>query len=206
LTIPVRSQLGTRQADYRARLGIEADMFKYYEFRLLPDFSNGQTPGNPAQERIQDAYLNVHYWNAFQVEAGKFKQPFSYEQLIQDRFVPTNERSLIDQLVPARDEGVMIHGYNLFYGRFDYQVAVSNGEINGDEDTNELKDLVARVAVRPFNDTRASPPMKKFLHARLLVVFQAGEEFPADLFRCRLVHAVLSGLGARLFLLRCRVV
>jgi phosphate-selective porin OprO/OprP len=137
----------------RARLGIEADMFKYYEFRLLPDFSNAQTPGNPAQERIQDAYLNVHYWNAFQVEAGKFKQPFSYEQLIQDRFVPTVERSLIDQLVPARDEGVMIHGYNLFYGRFDYQVAVSNGEINGDEDTNELKDLVARVVVRPFNQT-----------------------------------------------------
>jgi phosphate-selective porin OprO/OprP len=136
----------------RARLGIEADMFQYYEFRLLPDFSNAQAPSLPGTERIQDAYLNVHYWNAFQVEAGKFKQPFSYEQLIQDRFVPTAERSLIDQLVPARDEGIMIHGYNLFCGRFDYQVAVSNGEINGDFDTNDLKDLVARVAVRPFNN------------------------------------------------------
>jgi hypothetical protein len=36
----------------------------------------------------------------------------------------------------------MIHGYNLFWDRLDYQVAVSSGEINGDEDTNELKDLV----------------------------------------------------------------
>src|SRR5262249_14999806 len=43
----------------RARLGIEADMFKYYEFRLLPDFSNAQGPGVFAQTRIQDAYINV---------------------------------------------------------------------------------------------------------------------------------------------------
>ena len=96
----------------RARLGIEADMFRYYEFRFLPDFGQGQS-------RIQDAYLNVHYWDAFQVEAGKFKQPVSYEQLIQDRYVPTLERSLIDQLVPARDEGLMLHGRNLFENRLD---------------------------------------------------------------------------------------
>lgn len=129
----------------RARLGIEANVFKYYEFRLLPDF--GQS-----QPQIQDAYLNVHYWDAFQIEAGKFKQPFSYEQLIQDRFVPTMERSMIDQLVPARDEGVMIHGQKLLGDRFDYAVAVSNGEQNGNTDTNDNKDLTARVVLRPFRD------------------------------------------------------
>ncbi len=134
----------------RARLGIEADLAQYYEFRLLPDFSNAQSPGVPGSTRIQDAYMNVHYWDAFQVEAGKFKQPFSYEQLVQDRFVVTAERSLIDQLVPARDEGVMVHGYKLFGNRLDYQAAVSNGEINGDFDTNKTKDLVGRVVVRPF--------------------------------------------------------
>jgi phosphate-selective porin OprO/OprP len=136
----------------RARLGIEADMFNYYEFRLLPDFSNRQSPTSPASTQIQDAYLNVHYWDAFQIEAGKFKQPFSYEQLIQDRFVPTMERSLIDQLVPARDEGIMIHGQKLFDNRLDYALSVSNGEINGDFDTNKLKDFNWRVAVRPLND------------------------------------------------------
>lgn len=135
----------------RARLGIEAEVFKYYEFRLLPDFSNNQGPGVLASTRIQDAYVNVHYWDAFQVEAGKFKQPFSYEQLIQDRFVPTVERSLIDQLVPARDEGIMIHGRNLLGDRLDYALSVSNGEINGDFDTNKVKDFNARVAVRPFD-------------------------------------------------------
>jgi phosphate-selective porin OprO/OprP len=137
----------------RARLGIEADLAQYYEFRLLPDFSNAQAPGSPGQTRIQDAYMNIHYWDAVQLETGKFKQPFSYEQLIQDRFVPTLERSLIDQFVPARDEGVMLHGYRLLGGRLDYGVAVSNGEINGDFDTNKEKDVNARVVFRPFVET-----------------------------------------------------
>ena len=99
----------------RARLGIEATMAKYYEFRLLPDFA-----GTSVSKSITDAYMNVHYWDEFQFEVGKFKQPFSYEDLIQDRYVPTMERSMMDQLVPQRDEGVMIHGERLFCDRFDY--------------------------------------------------------------------------------------
>jgi phosphate-selective porin OprO/OprP len=128
----------------RARLGIEATLLDYYEFRLLPDFV-------PNQPRIQDAYLNIHYWDAFQLEVGKFKQPFSYEQLIQDRFVPTLERSMIDQLVPGRDVGVMIHGQHLLCNRLEYGISVSNGGINADSDTNDRKDLAGRIAVRPFN-------------------------------------------------------
>jgi phosphate-selective porin OprO/OprP len=139
----------------RVRLGIEADMAQYYEFRLLPDFAQGKFV-------LQDAYMNIHYWDPFQFEVGKFKQPFSYEQLIQDRFVPTVERSMIDQLVPARDEGVMIHGRGLFDGRLDYAIAVSNGEINGDIDTNEPKDLNGRLAFMPFNSEEIAPVLQRF--------------------------------------------
>jgi len=127
----------------RARFGLEATVFQYYEFRFLPDFGVGQT-------RLQDAYINVHYIDDIQFTGGKFKQPFSYEQLIQDRFTPLMERSLIDQLVPQRDVGLMVHGQNLLTGRLDYGLAVSNGEQNGDSDTNSSKDLNARVAIRPF--------------------------------------------------------
>ncbi len=131
----------------RARLGIEATMLDYYEFRLLPDFA-----GTSITTMITDAYMNVHYWNGLQLEVGKFKQPVSYEQLIQDRYVPFMERSMIDQLVPARDVGVMIHGHRMLDDRLEYGVSVSNGEINGNTDDNNGKDLNARVAVRPFND------------------------------------------------------
>ena len=132
----------------RARLGIEATMANYYEFRLLPDFA-----GTTVAKSITDAYVNVHYWDEFQLEAGKFKQPLSYEELIQDRYVPFMERSMMDQLTPQRDEGVMIHGERLFCGRFDYAVAVSNGDSNDSTfDNNDHKDFNGRIVFRPFFD------------------------------------------------------
>jgi len=135
----------------RARFGLEARLFKYYEFRFLPDFGQGTTI-------VQDAYMNVHYWDAFQAEIGRFKQPVSYEELIQDRYVPTLERSLIDQLVPSRDLGAMIHGEDVLDNRLDYAVSVSNGEINGNSsDLNNHKDVDGRIAIRPMNDPDVSP-------------------------------------------------
>ena len=81
------------------------------------------------------------------------KQPFRYEELIQDRYVPTMERSMIDQLMPQRDEGVMIHGHKMFDNRFEYGVSVSNGDQNDSTiDDHNHKDLNARIAIRPFND------------------------------------------------------
>jgi len=136
----------------RARFGLEATMFQYYDFRFLPDFGQGQAV-------IQDAYLNIHWWEWLQFETGKFKQPFSYEQLIQDRFVPTMERSMIDQLTPARDVGFMVWGQKLFCDRLDYGFAVSNGEFNGNGDTNEHKDINGRIAARPFNSPEFFPWM-----------------------------------------------
>jgi phosphate-selective porin OprO and OprP len=129
----------------RARLGLEATVFEYYDFRILPDFGQGKVV-------VQDAYANVHYWNEFQIEVGKFKQPISYEEVaIMDRYVPFLERSMIDQITPARDPGIMAHAENIFAGRFDYGFSLSNGGINGDLDTNQSSDFDARVVIRPFN-------------------------------------------------------
>ena len=60
------------------------------------------------------------------------------------------ERSLIDQLVPARDVGIMLHGQKLFGDRVDWGASVFNGEQNGDTDINAYKDFAFRLAVRPF--------------------------------------------------------
>ena len=127
----------------RARLGIEATVAKYYEFRMLPDFGL-------SQPKITDSYMNIHYWDELQFEAGKFKQPFSLEQLIQDRYVVTLERSLIDQLVPARDVGLMVHGQKLFGDRFDYGFSIYGGVQNGDGDTDRNREAAGRLAMRPF--------------------------------------------------------
>ena len=50
----------------RARLGIEATMANYYEFRLLPDFA-----GTSVSKSITDAYMNVHYWDAIAIRDGQ---------------------------------------------------------------------------------------------------------------------------------------
>ncbi|MGE3805045.1 MAG: OprO/OprP family phosphate-selective porin [Gemmataceae bacterium] len=128
----------------RARLGIEAIVYEFFEFRLLPDFGQNQP-------RITDAYVNARPWDQGQFAFGKFKQPFSYEQLIQDRFYPLMERSLIDQLVPARDVGVMLHGREAFAGRFEYGFSAFNGQRDGNGDSNDREDVAGRVAFRPFN-------------------------------------------------------
>ena len=144
----------------RARLGIEAEMFKYYEFRLLPDFAQGQM----SKSYVQDAYMNVHYWDCFQVELGRFKQPFSYEELIQDRFVPTVERSMLDLMTPQRDNGVMLHGQKLFNNRLNWAIAVSDGDLynnsansTSNSDQNNHKDLNGRLVLRPFGSPESAP-------------------------------------------------
>jgi phosphate-selective porin OprO/OprP len=138
----------------RGRFGVESIMFDFYEFRIMADFGGSQlnapAPPSTPTPSVTDAYMNVHYWDALQFEFGRFKQPFSYEQLTLDRYIPFMERSMIDQLAPQRDIGIMVHGQNLVDSRVDYAVAVSNGEINGNFDANNNKDVVGRLVIRPF--------------------------------------------------------
>src|SRR5208283_4711672 len=122
------------------------EVLDYYEFRLLPDFSNKQSAtATQATTVIQDAYLNCHWWDCFQLETGKYKQPVSFEELIQDRYFPFCEKSMTDQLVPQREIGVMVHGEFLLKDRLDYAVAFYNGETAADFDTNDRKDWAGRV-------------------------------------------------------------
>ena len=135
----------------RARFGLEANLGNYYEFRLMPDFGMGFT-------RLQDAYLNIHYVDDIQITIGKFKQPISFEELITDRYVPLMERSIFDQLMPARDPGAMIHGQKLFGDRVDYAASLSNGGVNGvdaygaptDVSVDGHVDFNTRLVFRPF--------------------------------------------------------
>jgi phosphate-selective porin OprO/OprP len=184
----------------RARFGLEADLFEYYEFRFLPDFGQGRflPPVGTAQPAIQDGYMNVHYWDAFQVEVGKFKQPFSYEQLIQDRYVPTLERSLIDQLVPERDFGAMVHGEKLLGNHLDYAFAISNGEINSTTtDLNNNKDVNGRITLHPFGG-QFQPPALRFLE--LAVSGGTGNQNqPVQ------PNALLTPLGVRWFVFNTNV-
>ena len=129
----------------KARPIVAGRIAKYFDFRLMPDFGNG----NPT---LADAWFDTRFSNALRVRIGKDKVPIGYEILIADASVYFPERSLVSSLVPLRDVGVQAQG-DLAGGHVSYAGGVFNGIPDGttssaDVDANGGKDLAGRVIVR----------------------------------------------------------
>jgi len=88
----------------RARVAIEGRIYDDLEYELDRDLRDDKRPW-------RDVFLNYRKFRAAEVQGGKFKVPFSLDQLtsvFSNSFV---SRSLIGtQLAPGRDRGVMVHG------------------------------------------------------------------------------------------------
>lgn len=129
----------------RARPIIEASVGKYFDFRIMPDFGQGATA-------LFDAYWEGRFDPALAVRAGKFKPPVGFERLQSATDVTFAERGLPTNLAPNRDVGLQIGG-DVSAGAFAYQVGIFNGVPdlgNGDGDSNDSKDLAARVFFQPI--------------------------------------------------------
>jgi phosphate-selective porin OprO/OprP len=132
----------------RVRPILTGSVGKYYNFNITPDFGQGKVT-------LQDAYLNITYWDYASLRAGKFKAPFDLERLQSDRDLQFSERSEIQNLVPNRDTGFDLHG-KLLNGRVYYDAALMNGVPNNtasdttDLDNNDGKDFVGRIFATPF--------------------------------------------------------
>jgi phosphate-selective porin OprO/OprP len=129
----------------RARPILEATVGRYFDFRLMPDFGQGQTV-------LFDAYWEGKFDPAFTVRAGKFKSPISLERLRSATDVTFAERGFPSNLAPNRDIGLQIAG-DISGGVLSYQAGVFDGAAdlgNLDADLSDSKDLVARLFVQPF--------------------------------------------------------
>src|SRR5271168_3802985 len=132
----------------RVRPILTGSVGKYYNFNITPDFGQGKVT-------LQDAYLNITYWDYASLRAGKFKAPLDLERLQSDRDLEFSERSEIQNLVPNRDTGFTLHG-RLLDGRVYYDAALMNGVPNNtaadttDIDNNDGKDFVGRIFATPF--------------------------------------------------------
>ena len=132
----------------RVRPIFQGRAMKYFEFRVMSDFGNGQTV-------LFDAYFDVRFTRTFRLRFGKDKTPLGLEQLYSDYALLLPERTLLTNLVPNRDVGVQVQGSAAAI--VSYIVGVMNGipdNSNGDIDTNSSKDFVGRLTVQPFNRTR----------------------------------------------------
>ncbi|MGA7869929.1 MAG: porin [Candidatus Binatus sp.] len=132
----------------RVRPILTGSVGKYYNFNITPDFGQGKVT-------LQDAYLNITYFDLASLRTGKFKAPLDLERLQSDRDLEFSERSEIQNLVPNRDTGFSLHG-RLLDGRLFYDAALMNGVPNNtasdttDLDNNDGKDFVGRIFTTPF--------------------------------------------------------
>ena len=135
----------------RVRPIFQGRAMKYFEFRVMPDFGNGQTV-------LFDAYFDIRFTRTFRLRFGKDKTPVGLEQLYSDYSLLLPERTLLTNLVPNRDVGIQAQGEALG-ATLSYIAGIFNGIpdfANGDIDQDPHKDLAGRIIARPFLKTKSA--------------------------------------------------
>jgi phosphate-selective porin OprO/OprP len=162
----------------RVRPILEGTVWKWFDYRIMPDFAGGTT-------RLFDAYADLRYFREASLTAGKFKAPVSLERLQSASALTFTERAFPTQLAPNRDVGFMLHGefdkpgYPSDFSKlernqthagnfplymypefFSYQVGVFDGSRNNgniDSDSNDSKEFQGRIFAHPFLHSGIEP-------------------------------------------------
>ncbi len=129
----------------RARLFLTGRVYEHFVYKIEAELEGSSS------NRLIDAYVNFDCFPWIQLQAGQFKEPFSLEQLISDKYLIFNERSFGYYLTPGRDVGFMIHG-SVLGGALQYGAGIFNGD--GRDATRrgqkDDKEVTGRLVVRPF--------------------------------------------------------
>lgn len=136
----------------RVRPVLDGTVFKYFDFRVLPDFAGSKFT-------LFDAYVDVNYIPELRLQIGKFKPPVGIERLQSARNLFFVERGLSNNLVPSRDLGAQFHG-DLLGGALSYALGIFNGAPDlstTDTDANSDKDFDGRVFAQPWKKTAVGP-------------------------------------------------
>lgn len=160
----------------RRRVGTKGEITKYVEFEVEAELRKD----NP----WRDVFVNVKPATAFEVQGGKFKVPFSADQLTSPTETDFVNRSLLaETIAPARDVGVMVHG-RLFRRLLTYEIGAfrNDGEharleedpfvLPGEAPPPNEHSAAVRVAVEPFR--HASAP-KMLEHMQVGVAFTTSD-------------------------------
>ena len=122
----------------RVRLGIEGVFLTHFEYEVEREFR--ETLGAREFEHpLRDAFLNFRYFETLQIRAGKFKVPFSGEQLTGVANLEFVNRSRIaEYLAPARDLGVVVHG-EVSQGGLGYDAGVFRNDGENSESSADVR-------------------------------------------------------------------
>ena len=88
----------------RARIGVVGTINKDIAYEVIGNGVGGTT------NWIDTAFVNYGFNKKAQVRVGRFKQPFSLEELTSSNSIDFMERSYGNQMVPGKRLGAMMHG------------------------------------------------------------------------------------------------
>jgi len=134
--------LGDQWLVRRARLEVNGQFYKWIDFKLEADFTDSQ----PLRDVYLDFKLVPEY---FRFRAGQFKEPFSLEELTSDLWIDFVERSLLNQIAPSYDRGLMGYG-NVGQEAVSYFLGGFNGTGQNTADNNADKDIAFRLVLAPW--------------------------------------------------------
>ena len=105
---------------------------------------------------LLDAKVEITFSPYAKLTFGQFKVPFGLENLTSSSALDTINRSqTVENLCPSRDVGGQGRDIGLAlsgkFSRIEYNLGIFNGEGSNRADTNEKKDLVARLGFSPFD-------------------------------------------------------
>ena len=143
----------------RARFGFQGNFGSHFQFALLTEAANSGTGATGAV--VRDVYLNGKVNNAFQIQAGQFKEPFAQEVVEGVTNIDFVERGLQSLLYPSaisayRSPGAVIHG-DLYGAKFQYWAGAFNGHGYANaNNTTSVPETVGRVRFYPWRDKKDS--------------------------------------------------
>jgi len=149
--IPTGSQIYTDNTQAstflarRLRIGFEGKLFRKIDYDLEANVGSGGT-------ELIFAWMNFGYSREVQLRIGQFKEPFSYEVLLPEKYLNFIERSMAATVIsPAEDIGMMVHNLGSpIGGILEYGAGIFNG-LSGAEKTSEKSfEYVGRLTLYPF--------------------------------------------------------
>lgn len=126
----------------RVELGIQGRLGQHYDFDFSVEASN-------LKISLYNADLQINYKPALQFRLGRFKEPFSREELTSSRYLEFAEREMINNMVPGQGAGIMAQGF-LFGRNMQYQLGIFGGKGPLAEKDSVTPDGVFRLRITPW--------------------------------------------------------
>lgn len=127
----------------RAFVTLQGKWNEYLTWDITGDLANLVN-----NSHLEFAWINIAYSEGLQFRMGQFTMPFSMEEQQSDRWLDFQERSLVNNLVPQKERGFMMHG--LPYTGVTYGLALSTGQGKNNNDAVAVKannDIIGRATI-----------------------------------------------------------